>query len=262
MFAYLWLTLIVMFSIAVLSVRQASFDESMYKAGRSGPTALSEPAFPLLLKLNVMSSIIRNADLYKYVACLQNEHEEDIMTLTVSLVAVENYVRPSWLRNIEFLIAEISYYISGTVPDFSLGIAQIKLSTVRKINSGPFQDVKQTWNDYQLLKYLKDDCQNIKAAFEYIEYLTKEISNAWSHEDEMGVTPDLNEVYVTERKWQQKRAVIATYNGQSATGTKEKSLGASFYNEVTTEVYRLMNLSAIDEVRHSASHLPTGDTMY
>lgn len=89
-----------------------------------------------------------------------------------ALVAAEVYMRPAWRRQMETALAEGWFALTGRAPDWSYGMAQVRLSTARAaiaqarrdhaawLPPGPGPDV----SDRGLLDLLADPCNAIRIA--------------------------------------------------------------------------------------------------
>lgn len=89
-----------------------------------------------------------------------------------ALVAAEVYMRPAWRRQMETALAEGWFALTGHAPDWSYGMAQVRLSTARAVIAqaqrdhaawlppGPGPDV----SDRGLLDQLADPCNAIRIA--------------------------------------------------------------------------------------------------
>ncbi len=89
-----------------------------------------------------------------------------------ALVASEVYMRPAWRRQMEMALAEGWFALTGHVPDWSFGMAQVKLSTARKAITQAQRDYA-AWlpegsapdiSDRGLLALLADPCNAIRIA--------------------------------------------------------------------------------------------------
>jgi murein lipoprotein len=95
--------------------------------------------------------------------------ETPVEKLTIAILAAEKYNRTAFERSIESWIAKIIFKYFGKVPDFSLGLAQIRPSTIRKMVE---ENLGQTnISDSGILSMALDDCLNPKLAQQYITYL-------------------------------------------------------------------------------------------
>lgn len=86
------------------------------------------------------------------------------------IVGAEAYVRPAWRRDLELALARSWLALSGRLPDWSFGIAQIRLSTARaalddaRDRATPLLGETPVLSDPQLLALLSDPCEAMAAA--------------------------------------------------------------------------------------------------
>jgi hypothetical protein len=154
----------------------------------------------------------------------------DAFLLLASIVAAEKYNRPAFVRSSEALLAHAVYSVTGRAPDFSLGLAQIRPSTVRA-------DLTQQLGaldlgDDALLDYTLDDCTNIVAADHRIRALLTQVD------------PSLS----TERT---VAAVARAYNGASPTGEDGR-----MYEMAVVGAYSLLPGGGISEEEGAAPAPP------
>ncbi|WP_141704050.1 hypothetical protein, partial [Methylobrevis pamukkalensis] len=74
--------------------------------------------------------------------CQENPTDTDFTTpfgdvsinaLTVAILAAERYNRPALMRQAEDRMADLSLAVTGRMPDYSVGIGQIRLSTAARV---------------------------------------------------------------------------------------------------------------------------------
>jgi len=92
--------------------------------------------------------------------------------LVKALVAAEVYMRPAWRRQMEMALAEGWFALAGRAPDWSYGMAQVRLSTARKAITQAQRDhaawlpdgAEPDLSDRGLLDLLADPCNAIRIA--------------------------------------------------------------------------------------------------
>jgi hypothetical protein len=100
----------------------------------------------------------------------------DTRILTVTIVAAEQYNRAYWERRMEEELAEFTLKYRGRLPDFSLGLAQIRPSIARRILKGELEQFDLA--DADLLEILVNNCQNARLAAKYVESLAHQFASA------------------------------------------------------------------------------------
>jgi hypothetical protein len=130
--------------------------------------------------------------------------------LAISAVAVEKFHRNVLHRWMEWAYARAFSALFGRLPDLSLGPAQIRVSTVRKIAaevgqaSGPYMMLRMS--DAELAQVLSDECKSLKlAATMMYHFLTKARARpACESENDPSECPSEREVaaatYVGQRR--------------------------------------------------------------
>jgi len=130
--------------------------------------------------------------------------------LAISAVAVEKFHRNVLHRRMEWAYARAFSALFGRLPDVSLGPAQIRVSSVRKIAdevgqaSGPYAILRTS--DAELAQILSDECKSLKlAATMMYHFLTKaRASPACESESDPSACPSENEIaaatYVGQRR--------------------------------------------------------------
>ena len=99
------------------------------------------------------------------------EENVSIQALSLSIISAEMYNRDGFTRNNKFFISRIYKNIFGSIPNFSYGIAQVKLSTAKKILKETFDG---KLDDDDVLVLLRSDCDNANIAARYIENLVNQ----------------------------------------------------------------------------------------
>lgn len=100
----------------------------------------------------------------------------DVRSLTMAIVAAEKYNRPPLQRRLEAWFAALWLPFRGTLSEFSLGLAQLRPATARRLlqeELGQFE-----LSDRDLLALLMNDCHNIRLAAKYIEALCHQFASA------------------------------------------------------------------------------------
>lgn len=114
-------------------------------------------------------AVLVNARLTTWDKCLREDQHTVLRRVSVlSLLAIENYARPSLWRKVEFQYAKLVLFISGELPDISLGIAQIK----------PRHLVGNV-EPWQKLALLADDCYSARLSAELFMRLEAESSRPY-----------------------------------------------------------------------------------
>jgi hypothetical protein len=98
-----------------------------------------------------------------------NRDAIDPFLLLASIVAAEKYNRSAFVRNSEELIARSMLSLSGSVPDFSLGVSQIRPSIIRASVDQAVGDVGLS--DREVLDLALSSCTNVVAADRYVRGL-------------------------------------------------------------------------------------------
>jgi hypothetical protein len=98
-----------------------------------------------------------------------NREAIDPFLLLASIVAAEKYNRSAFVRNSEELIARSMLSLSGSVPDFSLGVSQIRPSIIRASVDQAVGDVGLS--DREVLDLALSNCTNVVAADRYVRGL-------------------------------------------------------------------------------------------
>jgi hypothetical protein len=115
---------------------------------------------------------------------------------TLAILAVENYGRPPFQRWVKAVAAHASLAVLGKLPNFSLGIGQLKPSTARlvlgEVGSG---SLVRSPSESELLRDILNPCQNIGLVVRYLAILRG------AHEG-------------TEFDRQTAEGIIRAYNGQ------------------------------------------------
>lgn len=94
--------------------------------------------------------------------------------LTVALVAAERYNRDALQRRLERWAARMSQRMRDRLPDYSLGVAQIRPSTARRLLTAELDGFAVP--DSELLELLVDDCINVRLASQYVHTLAQSLA--------------------------------------------------------------------------------------
>jgi len=137
-----------------------------------------------------------------------------IQLLTLSIIAAEMYNRDGFIRNIKFSFSHIYKNLFGVIPDFSYGIAQVKLSTAKKVLSETFDG---KLDDDDVLVLLRGDCDNASLAARFIADQVNQQASAGNSDDVI-------------------RKVAAIYQGAN-----EYSEGTRLYVESVVGAYNLLH---------------------
>ncbi|MBL8153047.1 MAG: transglycosylase SLT domain-containing protein [Anaerolineae bacterium] len=95
-------------------------------------------------------------------------------TFVMAIALTEAYARPMWRQEAEFALARINVIVGGKLPDYSLGLAQVKPSAVRKIQGRSDEKGTANLTDSEILNQLSQPCGNLAAAYQYLDYLMAE----------------------------------------------------------------------------------------
>jgi hypothetical protein len=96
----------------------------------------------------------------------------------MAIVAAERYNRPERTRRLEFAAADLAQRTRGTVPDYSYGVGQLRLSHAREALRTELGDAPL--GDADVLALLRDDCQNVRLVARHVAMLVERSSNAAS----------------------------------------------------------------------------------
>ncbi len=129
----------------------------------------------------------------------------------LAVALTETYGRPAWRQQIEFQVARLELGLSGQLPDFSLGIAQVKPSTARLVLG------RSRLSNRELLDVLANPCLNLRLAGRYLDYLAREQAVS-------AFTPAAADV------------LLRQYNGQSTEADWQNKL----YRQVVWKVFQTL----------------------
>jgi hypothetical protein len=119
-------------------------------------------------------NVINQAPLsqYKSSSFLRSECTLIPPNFVLAIIAVENYGRPPSRRWLQGILAQASLAVCGKVPNISLGIGQVKLSTARMVLQlqGPGSAVA----DAKLLDLLLNPWENLRIVQGYLELLMQQ----------------------------------------------------------------------------------------
>jgi len=88
-------------------------------------------------------------------------------------LATENYSRPSWIQTVKFLVARVHYELTGTLPDISLGLGQIKPKTAAKILRAA--ESGSTVSQWELWRRLRGTCESVQIVYFYFDQLLADV---------------------------------------------------------------------------------------
>jgi hypothetical protein len=139
----------------------------------------------------------------------------------LAVVAVESYGRPALRRWLEELVAKTNFWLFGHVPDFSLGVGQVKMSAARRaLQERPVREPPDEIRDSEVLAKLLSDCENIEIVWKYLDLLMGE-----SGHERFDYSASLD--------------VLASYNGQSSRNNRRM-----FYQYLVWTIYQdIQNIS-------------------
>lgn len=127
-------------------------------------------------KINPIHSVDQHPDFAQrcsanYSNLINSNYEIlDIEKLTAAIIAAEKYNRNYYQRKLEILLAQVSLKYKNTIPNFSYGLAQIKPDKIRKLLENELNNYSV--DDFILLDTLRDNCQNVRLAGQYIQKLS------------------------------------------------------------------------------------------
>jgi hypothetical protein len=90
----------------------------------------------------------------------------DLSALTLSIIAAEKYNRGTFSRKLEFFVARLNQILGGKVPDFTYGVAQMRLSHARDILRE--RGLDKGLSDYDIMEILEDDCASVAIASDFV----------------------------------------------------------------------------------------------
>jgi hypothetical protein len=114
-------------------------------------------------------------DQYRHCAFLRFSTSSIPSRFVLAILAVENYGRPSFRRWEKAVIARSSVALFGKLPNFSLGVGQVKPSTARLVLGATGNgDRAKIYSDLALLRLLLNPCENIGIVVRYLTILKGE----------------------------------------------------------------------------------------
>jgi hypothetical protein len=118
-------------------------------------------------------------------------------------------------------LAKTSLALTGQVPDYSLGVRQLRLSTARDIihQHTPMKYVYTIYNDAKLLELVLNPCENLKIVRDYLNLLMQKSG-------------------LTNFDKSAAEIILKHYNGQRSLGQINQT-----YREVVWEVFRILSNS-------------------
>jgi len=175
---------------------------------------------------NITREAMSRSEVQRYKSCLAGKSPEKLVRLTTALVAVENFARPRWQRRLEMAVAKGWLLLTGRLPDLSLGIAQVRVSTARKLEAAGGTPV----SDRKLLQLLSDDCSCIQLAYQYVVSLSQS-------ERCQGSAKGLQSEEEGSVEWPCGHSTVRDYNGQSANQNLGRGFWRKLYEDVTFNVF-------------------------
>ena len=249
--AYLVLSVFAFLVILRLSVLEPQSDLSPEQVNSNSDEIVGE---------NLALEAINPIDLKKYQTCLSDEGSTDLVRLTVALVVVESFARPRWQRRLEIDVSKMWLLLAGRLPNLSLGIAQVRVSTARRLLADTHTP---TNSDRELLGLLANDCSCIRLAHQYVVSLSQSHSCQWNNPISQQLLGQLGLASLTEDRtleilrthfgWKGGmhdqwldwtacgRLIARDYNGQSA----NRALGRGFWERL----YENMAESVFEKLR-------------
>jgi hypothetical protein len=116
-----------------------------------------------------VAQVVRGTDWPAMTRCnlvARTSYERQSRALAIATAAVESHVRPAWVRDLKSGMAHARLVVFGTLPDFSLGIAQIKPSTAAAWMTSPTSGTTPP-TPGQLWSVLNDDCPSLGLVYGY-----------------------------------------------------------------------------------------------
>lgn len=103
--------------------------------------------------------------------------DRDLSFLGIAVVAAEKFNRSKVHRFLEWHLAEIVQSVTGRLPDLSLGVAQVRPSTVRRYAgaSSTFQRLVPESDDANLRVLLRNECRSIELATAVLQVMAAEM---------------------------------------------------------------------------------------
>jgi hypothetical protein len=148
----------------------------------------------------------------------------------LAVALTERYNRPALRQRVEILLAQIKLLFYGHLPDYSLGVAQIRPSTAHMmLHRRHLVGKLSKMSSSDILRLLADRCNNLIIADEYIQFLARGTS-----------TKSFNRVSAEE--------ILEKYNGQNDPVNWQNKL----YRKVVWRIYEILqrqrNAQDIEEV--------------
>jgi hypothetical protein len=168
---------------------------------------------------------VKRASLSDYRNCSQVQSGNTLIPVPFmfAIAAVENYGRPPLRRWIEQYLAKTSMALTGQVPDYSLGVGQLRLSTARDVihQNTPMKYGYTTYDDAKLLEIVLNPCENLKTVLDYLNLLMEKSG-------------------LTNFDKSAAEIILKHYNGQRSLGQINQT-----YREVVWEVFRILSNSMV-----------------
>jgi hypothetical protein len=173
--------------------------------------------------------LVHQAQLSQYKSCSLLRSEDTLIPphFVLAIIAVENYGRPPFRRWLQEILARACLAVCGKVPDFSLGIGQVKLSTARMVLQ--LQAPGSAEADAKLLDLLLNPWENLRIVQGYLELLMEQ--NGFHNFNKPAAI-----------------VILKQYNGQVSSGQCNQ-----IYQEVVWEAFRYLALN--EAIYDKESHL-------
>lgn len=106
--------------------------------------------------------------------------ESDLWSLAVAVVSAEKFNRSGLHRSLEWHLADAMLIATGRLPDLSLGVAQIRPSTVRRYapTSPALRALAPKTDDVSLRDLLSDECRSLGSSFALLQAMATELRHS------------------------------------------------------------------------------------
>lgn len=127
-----------------------------------------------------------------------------------AIVTVENYGRPPLRRWLETILAKNHLLLTGKLPNYSLGIGQVKVSTAKLLIERQRKDSLGTNDrDLDMFNSLLNPCENLNFVHQYLIFLIKDNGfDRFNKESAMAILGDYNGQAKNDRKDLTYQAVV------------------------------------------------------
>lgn len=202
----------------------------------------------------VATRLVANFEGYRVCLDSRSQTDKELEALTLALVAVENFARSRLVRHLEILVARIYLSWRGTLPNLSLGLAQMRVRTAEQM---AIRLYKEPTSNNSLLDLIETECGSLQLAYEYVVSLDEQLENCRVrplqaspiHQDMIDRTinvfwhpkltragePKAEDMFIDVdiRSDECINDVIRQYNGQSGKASMDVPLPKKLYLEVT-----------------------------